>query len=188
MATASAVARYFLSLAAQGDEQGELSHMALHKLLYYAQRWSLCARGTPLFSDRIEAWKHGPVVPSVYTEFKQHGAEAITNASGSKEPELSPDERLLVRKIWRDYGQFAAWKLREMTHQEAPWRNARGSLPDDQPSTNPIPPASIKAASAAEFEARCERDGLDPEVLQRSLEDLRQGRTISMAEFVRELQ
>ena len=37
----------------------------MHKLLYYAQAWSLAWDGAPLFEDRIEAWKNGPVVPSL---------------------------------------------------------------------------------------------------------------------------
>lgn len=57
-----------------------------HKLLYYAQAWSLAWTGRPLFEDRIEAWINGPVVSDVWHE-KSHpvgdldaGQKAITDA------------------------------------------------------------------------------------------------------------
>ncbi|MDY6802276.1 MAG: DUF4065 domain-containing protein, partial [Cyanobacteriota bacterium] len=42
---------------------GPLSAMKLHKLLYYSQAWSLVWDEQPLFSERIEAWANGPVIP-----------------------------------------------------------------------------------------------------------------------------
>jgi uncharacterized phage-associated protein len=70
--TAMAVAEYFLTL--QEEEAGDLiSHMKLQELLYYAQGLHLALNGRPLFDDTIEAWTHGPVVPTVYREFKRFG-------------------------------------------------------------------------------------------------------------------
>ncbi|MCH7691617.1 MAG: DUF4065 domain-containing protein, partial [candidate division Zixibacteria bacterium] len=50
------VAKYILS------KLGGVSAMKLHKLLYYAQAWSLVWDERPLFQERIEAWVSGPVV------------------------------------------------------------------------------------------------------------------------------
>ena len=33
-----------------------------------------------------------------------------------------PETRDLLEEVYAVYGQFAAWKLRQMTHQEPPWR------------------------------------------------------------------
>ena len=59
MATAIDVMKYIKS---QMRVMGEVQ---VQKLAYYAQAWSLAWDGSPLFGDRIEAWKMGPVVPAL---------------------------------------------------------------------------------------------------------------------------
>ncbi|MFK5281891.1 Panacea domain-containing protein, partial [Lacticaseibacillus paracasei] len=68
MITAMNAARYFLSK--QDQEEPDISNLKLLKLLYYAQGTCLALLDRPLFSETIEAWRHGPVVPSVYQAFK----------------------------------------------------------------------------------------------------------------------
>jgi uncharacterized phage-associated protein len=54
MTSAEAVARYSLHLAAHAEEPTPLTQMQLHRLLYYAQGWSLATRDCPLFQARFE--------------------------------------------------------------------------------------------------------------------------------------
>jgi uncharacterized phage-associated protein len=118
--SANDVADYFLS---KNDETaGELiSNLKLQKLLYYAQGFHLAITDKPLFPERIEAWIHGPVVPRVYHRFKDYGETALP-AAGQR---LSFDKETaeLLEEVHQVYGQFSAWKLREMTHEEAPWKS-----------------------------------------------------------------
>ena len=60
------VASWFLS-------QDSMTHKKLQKLCYYAQAW-YCALydGSPLFEDEIQAWVHGPVVPSLYPVYADY--------------------------------------------------------------------------------------------------------------------
>ena len=69
----------FMILAA-GDES-DMTNMKLNKLLYYAQGIHLARTGHPLFRDQIEAWQHGPVVPSVYQQYKEFGAGPMPSTS-----------------------------------------------------------------------------------------------------------
>jgi uncharacterized phage-associated protein len=39
------------------------------------------------------------------------------------EIKLSKSEGDLIASVWEVYGQFSAWKLRDMTHKEMPWLN-----------------------------------------------------------------
>ena len=74
--TAQDVADYFLSIV--DEEQGDsLSNLKLQKLLYYAQGFHLAIKNEPLFDEDIEAWTYGPVVPSVYNQYSQHGGDPI---------------------------------------------------------------------------------------------------------------
>jgi hypothetical protein len=44
-----------------------------------------------------------------------------------------------VKKFWEAYSQYSASQLYRMTHSEAPWRKARGSLPPSAHGNEPIP-------------------------------------------------
>lgn len=127
MATARDVANYFLMLAAGGKEDaGEaMTHLKLQKLLYYAQGFNLAIHDRPLFSGLIEAWDHGPVVNSLWSLYQKHGSNPIPpEAAFDAEKALTPEERELLTDVWNAYGQFSAWRLRDMTHKEPPWRDA----------------------------------------------------------------
>src|SRR5215467_7486621 len=73
---AKAVANEFLYLAK--EERRPVTPMQLLKLVYFAHGWYLALTGERLIDERVEAWKYGPVVPSIYHEFKRFGNEPIT--------------------------------------------------------------------------------------------------------------
>ena len=62
------VAKYFIDRA--NKEKKPITNKKLQKLLYYAQVWSLVLNKEKLFSERIEAWVHGPAIPIVYKKFR----------------------------------------------------------------------------------------------------------------------
>jgi uncharacterized phage-associated protein len=120
---ASDVARYFL--AKQDPDAGDtLSNLKLQKLCYYAQGLSMATRSEPLFDDGMEAWLHGPVVPSLYHEYKGYGANPIPPIDDLDIDAFDPADRMILDDVHTFYGQFSGWRLRQMTHEEAPWREA----------------------------------------------------------------
>ena len=122
--TAVEAARYFLAKAtAEGEEQ--LTLLKLQKLLYYAQGyWLALTGGTPLFNEPILAWEHGPVVRSVWDEFRDYrGAKPIDAPGDIDIGEYGEETRDRLDEVWDVYGQFSAWKLRQMTHEEPPWKH-----------------------------------------------------------------
>lgn len=128
MSSAKDVARYFL---AQSDKaEGELiSNLKLQKLLYYAQGVHLAIHDQPLFPEAIVAWDHGPVVECVYHEYKKHRDGAIPRPTDVDFGVYTPEERETLDEVYQVFGQFSAWKLRNMTHDEPPWKDAyRGSV------------------------------------------------------------
>ncbi|KQV60124.1 hypothetical protein ASC95_01200 [Pelomonas sp. Root1217] len=131
MQTAADVARYFLSLA--DEEAGDtLSNLKLQKLLYYAQGFSLAIDDQPLFGERLEAWTHGPVVPDVYHLFKSYGSGPIPLPGDFDPMSLDAGTRELLDEVYEVYGQYSAWKLRNMTHDEDPWKDAYDEEPSSQ--------------------------------------------------------
>lgn len=118
--TAQSVAEYFVSRV--DVEAGDsISNLKLQKLLYYAQGFHLAVYGQPLFPEKIKAWEHGPVVPQVYHYFKDYGASPIP-VKPVNLADYSEEIRELLDEVHTVYGQFSASKLREMTHEEPPWK------------------------------------------------------------------
>ena len=123
MLTCYDVADYFL--AQMNDDAGDLiSNLKLQKLVYYAQGFHLALFGEPLFNEQIEAWTHGPVVPCLYHKYKEHGQGAIPVPSSLDFDKFGAETREFLDEVYSVFGQFSAWKLRNMTHEEPPWRDA----------------------------------------------------------------
>ena len=117
------VAKYFLTKV--DEEEGEvITNLKLQKLAYYAQSASLAFYDSPLFTESLEAWKHGPVVPDLYQVYKSYGASPLPKTETAVVECFSLGNRKLLDDVYAFFGQFAAWKLRDMTHEETPWQEA----------------------------------------------------------------
>lgn len=121
MNTARQIADYILALS--NPEIGEvISNLKLQKLLYYGQGVHLAAFDRPLFEDEISAWVYGPVVESVYQDFKIFGKGAILLPKTKREERISAATKDFLVSIYASFGQFSAIKLSQMTHDELPWK------------------------------------------------------------------
>ncbi len=123
--TASQVAEWFLAHNRINEAEAgaeSISNLKLQKLLYYAQGCCLALYDRPLFGDKIAAWQHGPVVESVYHEYKSNGAHGIVFQKDFDDSIFTPEEKDLLTEVYDTFGQYSAWKLRDMTHDETPWR------------------------------------------------------------------
>ena len=121
MANVYDVANSFLLLDKLNDGEG-ISHLKLQKLVYYAQGFYLALFDTALFDERIEAWTHGPVSPDLYETYKNHGRSLLNANDSFDSAVLNEYERDLIDEVNNVYGQFSAWKLRNMTHDDSPWQ------------------------------------------------------------------
>lgn len=126
MLSALDVAMYLLYIAFQNGDT--ITNLKMQKLLYYAQAWYMVNNGgKPLFSDEIQAWKYGPVVPAVYHFFKEYNScpisHAVTEADISS---VGQHERDFLDEFAAEYFSMSATELVSMTHNEAPWKTAYG--------------------------------------------------------------
>ena len=114
------------------------------KLLYYAQGIYLALSGKKLFSDNLVAWAHGPVVVDVYHEYCSNGSRGIEyNESLRPKEKYSKEERNVLEQVYNYFGQYSAWKLRNMTHEERPWL--------ETPQNHVISPKLIKEYFLEEY-------------------------------------
>ena len=101
----------------------EITPMKLNKLVYIAHGINLAVTSTPLIDEPVQAWKYGPVIASIYHEFKKFGnspireyAPPITNILFTKE------QKLVVQEVWNRYKLMTPMYLSFLTHQDGtPW-------------------------------------------------------------------
>jgi uncharacterized phage-associated protein len=86
-------------------------------------RRSATAFEQPLFSDAVEAWKYGPAVWSVYSQFKQYGRTPI-GPSIACQPEQDEATRRWLDEVWNAFGGFTGTQLANRTHEEPPYTDA----------------------------------------------------------------
>lgn len=131
MANAKTVAMLLIHLKNIDEKNGEkftLSNLKLQKLMYYCQgghyRWD----GQRLIDDNLfEAWEYGPVIRSVYHDYKIYGQNDINLKTDNFDLHLEPNERETIEVIWSQLRSYSAFDLVELTHKETPWIEARNS-------------------------------------------------------------
>lgn len=125
------------SILQMADREGRsIKPLALMKLVYIAYGYALAYLLRDVIDprfDRVEAWKYGPVIPSVYHTFKHFQNSPITEKAvvikedGPLPEYVTPfvtDEKLLeaITKAWNDYKDFPDSKLVELCHlPDSPW-------------------------------------------------------------------
>lgn len=117
------VADYLLTLVDE-DEGDSMTNLKLQKLVYYAQGLHLACYDAPLFDEAIEAWTHGPVVPELYQKYRDLGYAPIAIPQDIDFDKFDIDTKEFLDDVYSVFGQYSAWKLREMTHKEPPWSEA----------------------------------------------------------------
>ncbi|MCS6246639.1 MAG: DUF4065 domain-containing protein [Opitutus sp.] len=95
--------------------------MKLQKLLHDTQGYHLALFETRAFTNEIEAWPHGSVIPAVYHEYKAYENAAIPAPTFQQIPETT---RTAIIYALTGRGEKSAIELRQENHDEAPWKEA----------------------------------------------------------------
>jgi len=118
---ATEIAKMLVYLISLNDD-GKIDNMILNKLLYYAQGHHMVKTGSPIFSDVIQAWEHGPVVPEVYHRFKGFGHHPIILTDIPDEVVFSTEEIESLLEVVHHHAGNSGIRLRNLTHLSgAPW-------------------------------------------------------------------
>ncbi len=134
----------------RANELGKpVTHLKLQKLLYYVVAKYLQAHGEYLINENVVKWQYGPVIKSVYHQFKISGSLAITELSEyieSKDPnkpftiqwadvdrhvqELAKNNAFtqVADMVIGDLLGFSAFELVDITHAEPAWRNYESEI------------------------------------------------------------
>ena len=138
MATIFEVAKYIV------EKLGTMTTMKMQKLTYYCQAWSLAWDGKPLFNEDFQAWANGPVNYELFTMHK--GNFSINNSSFAsvENGSFTKSEKDTLDSVLKFYGDKEPLWLSELTHKEAPWKNARNGCAAGMPCSNIISKESMQ--------------------------------------------
>ncbi|WP_198020299.1 Panacea domain-containing protein [Nocardioides sp. J54] len=114
--------------------------MQLQKLLYYSQAWHLAITGHPLFDEECQAWENGPVVYEVWRERRPFSSRV---PRGRTDVRLTKTAAGIVELVCAAYGSMSGDQLSALTHEEAPWSEARAGVPAHHGSNKAISRASM---------------------------------------------
>lgn len=147
---ALSIANYFIELAQR--ENTPITQLGLMKRVYIAYGFCLAMLDKSILDDRfdrVEAWKYGPVIPSVYHSFKQYKNNPITEKTVMMlwdddkmeaeyiTPELKDKEvKKVVDFVWNRYHGKTDSEMVALTHRNGtPWSlcyvpNMNAVIPD----------------------------------------------------------
>ncbi len=126
----------------------EVTPLALQKLLYYAQGIYLAKYNAPLFEEDCQAWVHGPVYETVYGMFRDFKYNPIDDERFAvlkgQYAYLKSEAIDVLDMVLGSFGQYSGKVLECITHQEAPWLEARQEVDASEKTQNVMEKDSIK--------------------------------------------
>lgn len=138
MATVFDVAKYVL------EHTGKITTMKLQKLVYYCQAWSLVWDEVPLFEEDFQAWANGPVCPELFERHKGRFEVDVSLFSNIPDYNFSQDAIETMDSVLSFYKDKEPQWLSELTHKDAPWKEARQGIPNGASCSNVISKDSMQ--------------------------------------------
>ena len=124
-----------------------VSNLKLKKLAYFCHGWHWALVREPLVDEAFEAWKLGPVLPSLYHTYKAFSSNPVP----VDHPIVSTQDRLpkeaeatarLIDMVLDAYGTMSSADLVTISHEAgSPWERVWA----DTTSSATIPDAAIRA-------------------------------------------
>ena len=126
MYNVNVIAKRILILAKQ--ENISISHLKLQKLLYFVQGWHLAYLKTGIFIEELEAWDHGPVIPSIFHACKAEGNMyakiPLSIFLDIEDIEIAQKSDELLQHVWNAYKEKSGTTLEFITHSQGPWQES----------------------------------------------------------------
>ena len=108
--------------------EDETTPMHVIKLVYLCHGWMLGIFDRPLINEPVEAWRYGPVVPSVYHTYKAFRGNPITTVPIDQVDCFDEEESLIIDGVLEAYREYTPWMLSSITHQpNTPWAQVYSS-------------------------------------------------------------
>ncbi|OEJ98738.1 hypothetical protein A8C32_05950 [Flavivirga aquatica] len=106
------------------EDAVHMGTMKLLKLTYISHGYYLGFKGKPLFSNEVQAWKYGPVIPELYHVTKRFGSRSVDLEIVNlySENNLNETDKKFLKIIWNNYKKYNGLQLSSKTHEKnTPW-------------------------------------------------------------------
>ncbi len=100
-------------------------NIKVNKLLYFSNLMHYCVDHKVLFDEEFVAFPNGPVVFSVYRDYRYHGLNALPRQS----PRIGGRQGQILDIINFVYGNMSADQLVRESHTHSLWRNVQHLIP-----------------------------------------------------------
>ena len=106
-------------------EGRHLTPLQLMKQSYISFGWYTANLERQLFPERIEAWRYGPVMPTLYHATKAWGRKPVPFERIGERSRLNDNDAVdFLQLALNVYGQMSGTKLSHLTHREgSPWHH-----------------------------------------------------------------
>lgn len=109
------IAKYVVSKCSK--DAVPISNLQLQKILFAIQRQYLKDYDCELFVDSIEAWRFGPVIPTVYYHFCGFGGIPI-DVEYNKLEDIKAEDKVVIDTVVEEKRCLRPWDLVEETHKD----------------------------------------------------------------------
>lgn len=134
-----AAAQFILDACREGTTDDAVTPMQLIKLVYVAHGYMLGRHGKPLLDEEVQAWRYGPVVPSVYHAVKEYRSSPVDCIRRAPMHRFDPLEEATMREVARIYRHATGVQLSSATHRpETPWSITWNLLGQNGPISNDL--------------------------------------------------
>ncbi len=118
-----------------------ISNLKLQKILYFSWLEYYKRHGKPLFEEEFQAWKYGPVVPSVYYDYWCNAANILLAPKRTSEP-IDEGTSAFLLEMLKKFDAVTVHEMVELSHNTKPWKDNYGVR-----MKNTIPMSDMKAES-----------------------------------------
>lgn len=125
-------------------KSGKMNAIKLQKTMFFVEAFHLAIFNKSLVGENFEAWVNGPVLRSVYNEYKsQSKASYIISVPEFDETSFwrqfeNPKQLYTIDKVIEYLNRFDSRSLSESSHRHLPWKEAREGLTANEKSDDPI--------------------------------------------------
>lgn len=149
-----AIANAFYDLSVRSGRD-DFTHMKVQKLVYISHGWNLGITESPLINEDVLAWRYGPVIQTIWNQYREFGrspidrlAQVLRYGESPEEPQLHDDDdwtSTLVQRMWALYGNLSGFQLSTMTHSDgSPWHTVASQFDFNLPMGVVIPQETIQ--------------------------------------------
>lgn len=116
------ISKYIISYLSQRNIH--VTNLKLQKLLYFIQAYSFKIKNCMMFSEDIEAWQYGPVIPRVYHEYKWAGGARILLNEDCTCAIKDETDIQIINEVLDNLGNIDSRTLVDITHNYETWKDA----------------------------------------------------------------